>query len=499
MSRSGSISIAPGSPGAIKQALNASGWLDEEVIAAGQLRQGKPMTVVGMLTGLAAIELARPRRTKSLPRQFVLAATADRIVAFKAWDGGSGDGDGPYLMRVNPGEQASWPRSSVRLVDLPDGARSKGGTLELAGTERFPVSRPNLHGDPDTDELIDLLGGGPVAVREESPREQRYREDQEALRRAIAVRPADLRELAADAVRGRPDIELAGWAERRGLRFRGSTSQLGHLSVTCPWSEDLLFNVVRGRWPGGTDGVVCHEARVYGPGADGFFHGGEWSGGSGNGNGVLAAIDVMAELAVGPVPLLAGGGGEWYFKAPYTSAGARVPHLATVTGLHVARRAERHTRTDSLLGTWHARPLDDLGVRDQWIAAVRNGSDEAAIERLLRGPIRDLLSVQQGLGFEVRIEYGQVIVARQDFLKRDEDLDALVAAAETLARAVRDVCIPPTGAPSLAATLPPPEWLTAVRRRPRKKQTLWPVCPTTSGRSSPTPVDRSAATSPSSR
>ncbi len=301
---------------------------------------------------MAAIELARPRRTKALPRQFVLAVTAGRIVAFKAWDGGSGDSDGPYLLRVNPGEQASWPRSSVRLVDLPDGARSKGGTLELAGTERFPVSRPNLHGDPDTDELIDLLGGGPVAAREESEREQRYREDQEALRRAIAVRPADLRELAADAVRGRPDI---------------------------------------------------------------------------------------------------------------------------VTGLHVARRSERHTRTDERLGTWHARPLDGLGVRDQWIAAVRTRSDEAAIERLLRGPIRELLSSQQGLGFEIRIEYGQVVVARQDFLKRDEDLDALVAAAEALAAAVRDICVPASGAQPLATALTPPEWLAAVRRRPKEKHALWPI------------------------
>ena len=306
-------------------------------------------------------------------------------------------------------------------------------------------------------------------------REQRYREDQEALRRAIAVRLADLRELAADAVRGRPDIELAGWADRRGMRFRGSTSQAGHLSVTCPWSEDLLFDVVRGRWPSGTDGVVCHEARVYGQGADGFFHGGEWSGGSSNGSGVPAALDVIAELAVGPVPVLTGGGGESYFKAPYTSAGARAAHLATVTGLHVARRAERHTRTDERLGTWHARPLDDLGVRDHWMAAVRTHSDEATVERLLRGPIRDLLSVQQGLGFEIRIEYGQVVVARQDFLKRDEDLDALVAAAEALAGAIRGICIPAPGARPLATTLPPPEWLAAVRRRPRQKHTLWPI------------------------
>jgi hypothetical protein len=475
MSRSDKISIAPGSPGAIKQALNATGWLGEEVIAAGQLRQGTPLTILGMLTGTAAIQLARPRRSKSLPRHFVLAATADRTVAFRAWDGGSGDGEGPYLVRVEPGERGSWPRASVRLVDLPDGARSKGGTLELAGSARFQVARPNLKGDPDTDELIDLLAGGAAAAREESLRQQRHREDQEELRRANATRPGDFRQLAADAVRGRPDIDLAGWANRRGLRFRGSSAQVGHLSVTCPWSEDLLFNVVRGRWPGGLDGVVCHEARIYGAGARGFFHGGEWNGGDRNGSRIVDALDVIADLTLAPLPLLSGGGGEAYFKAPYTSAGARVPHLAAVTGLHIARRAERHTPTDRLFGTWQARPLDDLGVRDHWIAAVRRHSDEATVERLLRGPIRELLSVQQGLGFEVRIEYGQVIVARQDFLKRDEDIDALVATAESLAGAVRDVCVPAAGARPLETILPPPEWVATVRRRPRRKHTLWPV------------------------
>ena len=93
---------------------------------------------------------------------------------------------------------------------------------------------------------------------------------------------------------------------------------------------------------------------------------------------------------------------------------------------------------------------------------------------MLDGPIRELLSVQQGLGFEIRIEYGQVIVSRQDFLKRDEDLDELVATAEALAGAVRDICVPCAGSRPLATRIPPPEWLASVRRHPRKKHTLWP-------------------------
>jgi hypothetical protein len=465
---SGSISIATGHAGAIKQALNASGWLGEEVIAAGQLRQGKASTTVAMLTGTALIEVLRPRRSKSLPRHFVLAATADRVFVFKAF--GGADDVGPYILRIRPGERGSWPRTSVRLLDLPDGALSEGATLELAGTERLPVCRPNVGGDPSTDELIDLLGGGARPSREQPARQQRRQEDQEDLRRASELRPGDYRELAADAARGRPDTDLAGWAARRGLDLRGCTAQGGHLSVTCPWSEDLLFNVVRGHWPGGTDGVLCHEARIYGESASGFFHGGEGISGGSGGSWVGDVVD-----AVSPVPLLFGGSGACYFKVPYTSAGARVPHLATVRGLHIARRAERHTDSDTLFGTWQARTLDDLGLRDHWVAAVRKNSDERTVEKLLEGPIRELLSQQQGLGFEIRIEYGQVVVSRQDFLKHDEDLDALVAAAEALARAVRDICVPRDDARPLATRLQPPEWLASVRRRPKKKHTFWPI------------------------
>jgi hypothetical protein len=102
-------------------------------------------------------------------------------------------------------------------------------------------------------------------------------------------------------------------------------------------------------------------------------------------------------------------------------------------------------------------------------------SDEATVERILAGPVRELLSAQQGLGFEIRIEYGQVIVSRQDFLKRDEDREALVAAAYALARAVRDISVPWRAAQPLATQLPAPEWLAAVRGHPERKRTSWPI------------------------
>src|SRR5690242_3904378 len=61
----GYLSVLSESPGALRSALNQSGWIDQEVIAAGQLRQGKAPTTLGMITGHALIEVARPRRSKS--------------------------------------------------------------------------------------------------------------------------------------------------------------------------------------------------------------------------------------------------------------------------------------------------------------------------------------------------------------------------------------------------------------------------------------------------
>jgi hypothetical protein len=461
---SGYLSVASESVGAITGALNGSGWLEDEVIAAGQLRQGKAPSRLGMVTGTALVEVVRPRRSKFLPRHFVLALTTERIVAFKAVaGGGSGDGEGPYMLRIKPGECGCWPRASMRLVDLTDGPQSTEGTLELDGLERVVVSRPNLDGDPDTDDLFDLLSGGVQSTRLLSPQQLRAREDEQDLRQARSVRSGEDAELAADAARGRPEVELTGWAERRGLRFRGGAPQAGHLSVTCPWSTDLLFNVVRGHWPGGTEGVLCHEVRLYELDQPGALRGGALAGAGDGWRGFLR--DAVIPLAVGGVS---------YQKVPYTSAGARTPHVGTVSGLHIARRGERHMRADDN-GIWREQPLEDLGLDGHWIAAIRKHSDEHSVRRLLEGPVRDLLATPRGLGFEIRVEYGQAIVSRQDFLSRDEDLDSLVGAAETLAQAVSEICGRAGEQRALDTALPAPEWLPAARRQPGQRITSWPI------------------------
>ena len=81
--------------------------------------------------------------------------TADRVVALglSPWSRG-GDGD-DVVVKVKREERGSWSRGSVRIE--PDGRKlqsgQKGGTLDLAGLEQFPV---NWDGDV-SDELVELL------------------------------------------------------------------------------------------------------------------------------------------------------------------------------------------------------------------------------------------------------------------------------------------------------------------------------------------------------
>jgi hypothetical protein len=144
------IAVLFGEPGALTRGLNESGWLADDVLAAGALRQGKPPSVCTAVTGLACIELAR-RRSKSLPREFVLAATAGHVVAFgiSARDSETST----PVVEIKRGELGRWPRELVGLSDVKKALFSRGATLTLAG-ERFPVTSD---GDDSTEELIALL------------------------------------------------------------------------------------------------------------------------------------------------------------------------------------------------------------------------------------------------------------------------------------------------------------------------------------------------------
>jgi hypothetical protein len=147
------------SPGAIKRALNENGWVDGEVLAAGDLLQGKSASLVWMLPVVGEIAALRSRmaKSKSLPRQFVLAVTGDRVLAFKTLSSGDDLDSSLYELWVRREEFGSWPREAVRLVPDTKSTEPTTGTLELDGIEQVPVYWSS--NDPSTRELIELLAG----------------------------------------------------------------------------------------------------------------------------------------------------------------------------------------------------------------------------------------------------------------------------------------------------------------------------------------------------
>jgi hypothetical protein len=146
------LKIRPGVEGSFKQAINDAGWTEDEVLAAGHLRQGKVPRFLNSLWTRG--------RSDKLPREFVLAMTAKEILAFKATEGGGDANAGAYTrLKIREGIVARFPLDSVSISDLPEGELSKGATLTIDG-ESFPVARPNQWPDANTDEFIAVLASG---------------------------------------------------------------------------------------------------------------------------------------------------------------------------------------------------------------------------------------------------------------------------------------------------------------------------------------------------
>jgi hypothetical protein len=146
-------------PGSFKNRLNLSGWFDEEVVAGGLITQGKAQSLISLIVGWGLIDMIRSPRCKSLPREFCVAVTAERVVALalSAWSEGEDGIDA--VVKVKRGERGSWSRGSVRIDLDARTVRSgmKGGMLELDGLERFPI---NWGSGSQAEEVVELLARG---------------------------------------------------------------------------------------------------------------------------------------------------------------------------------------------------------------------------------------------------------------------------------------------------------------------------------------------------
>jgi hypothetical protein len=148
---------------AFSSAPTEAGWLGGPVEAACMLRQGHSPSMATAMLGVGVLKLLMPRAAKDLPRTFVLAVTADRVVALDG--GGHSEGEGAssvYNVKVDSDEQGSWPRGQVTMTPAKKGMTSNG-VLHLAGAE-IPVSAPNDDAEPAFANLIAALGGTPSAM-----------------------------------------------------------------------------------------------------------------------------------------------------------------------------------------------------------------------------------------------------------------------------------------------------------------------------------------------
>jgi hypothetical protein len=260
-----------------------------------------------------------------------------------------------------------------------------------------------------------------------------------------------------DAKRGRPGSDLRAYAEARGLAFLDNRPPKGYETILAH-REGQIFNVVAGALPGGEAGALLHERLKVGAAGGKPPQGGGWWGVKYSSDlgprrpdlgSVLDPLDLVHELvdALDPTDLLTTdlsdllGGGEaapqdTSFLVPCTLAATRVPGLAQARLPRL--RIDRRWRVPPL-GFAQRTDLKTAGLRGWHLQTTPGELDPAAVERLLTGPLRQLLEQSKKGFFQLVVAHGAVVVRRNGFLDDQEALDAHANALATAAAAARSI------------------------------------------------------------
>ena len=155
------LKITVGDANDFRDAL-ATGWGFSDVDAACLIRQGHSPSMAAAMIGIGVLKLLSPKKAKDLPRKFVLAATADRVMAFGADSHSRGESPHSVMhVTIEPGEIASWSRTDVSMRADKAGM-NQNATLILAGNE-VPCTVPDGDAEDAFLDLIAKLGGAPAA------------------------------------------------------------------------------------------------------------------------------------------------------------------------------------------------------------------------------------------------------------------------------------------------------------------------------------------------
>lgn len=252
------------------------------------------------------------------------------------------------------------------------------------------------------------------------------------------------REARAEAARGRPDANLEPYASDRGLEWLDHRSASGFGAV-MPQFEELQHNVMRGELPGGERGIIFHEVVIVGRD-------------QGRGDSVNDHLG-WKSFRLGddtPNPWKTLGFYQLGVKAPFTVAAAQVPQA---TGALAAFRVDRR----ELFAPYNfpeAGKLDDRGLEGWRLRAVKE-ADRGALDRLLSGPVRELLATDPfGGQLQLVFWHGTLIVRCSGFLSESRQLDQLAHALSLTARELRAVGRAAAKPRPLSDHLPPATWST---------------------------------------
>jgi hypothetical protein len=146
-------------PSQLRDSLNEAGFMGGAVEFACMARQGHSPSMAGTVLLYGLVKLLLPG-SSALPRTFVLAATADRVAAFRAR--GSVAGKDHYRVTVNDAPEATWPRPEVRMEPAAAGITANA-LLHVpsdGGAERIRCSVPNSQLEADLEAAIAALAAG---------------------------------------------------------------------------------------------------------------------------------------------------------------------------------------------------------------------------------------------------------------------------------------------------------------------------------------------------
>ena len=285
--------------------------------------------------------------------------------------------------------------------------------------------------------------------------------DAQATHGFAAFDPADV----DDARRGRPDADLAAYAEERGLEFFPEASGFAGFGQAMPRVKEHGFNLMRGVLPGGEYGVLFHEAwqiESTGEGSSrrllvpGPYYGAVHKGrGSAN---LLSFIPVIGEVL---------GRSSVETETQIVPSTVAALHLPEATGVAPAF----WIRSEERAGKHAGEKLDGVGLPGFKLHSDEKPGEPPVTEELRAliadGQTAEVIRSWQGAGFfEIRFAYGTLVLRCNGYLPDPDRLarDAVAVRrhlAEALAplnapRAPEDELGPPR---EIDISIPPePQW-----------------------------------------